>query len=453
MRNPGPCFSTFFSTTKWVTVPTRSMKSNTVCTALFAWLVVENARLVFGLWDHLNFGTLNSPLFDTHAHADLAQLIRRNGYGVEEHFAETSDGYMLGLYRILPDVSQTHSKRFPRPVILQHGLLDSAATWVVNDAKHSLGFILVDQGYDVWLANSRGNTFSRNHSGFSTESDIFWDFSLDDMAAYDLPSTIEYVRRHTNSEDVALVAHSQGGALSLAALASGALPPGHVKVLIALAPAVYLKYIASVPLQFLASIHADMLFKLAGRREFLPSDREMSDLFGEFCTAAPQQCISILTAICGFNPSNVDVSRLPVYLAYAPGGTSVKNMQHWGQRVRDAASQVGFSFRKYDYGDVCEIGGVRVACNQHVYGRLRPPSYDLSSISTRSDDVKIAVFYGLEDKLADPVDMRTVISSLGDRVVFEKGLLGYEHIDFTWSTNAAEDVYGDVLRLLNGEDV
>jgi pimeloyl-ACP methyl ester carboxylesterase len=440
-------------------------------TVLFAWLVVGNAPGILGLWERSSLAR-HIGWQDTRSHADLAQLIRRNGYGVEQHFAETEDGYVLGLFRILPSSGSPRKLHTHRPVVLQHGLLDSAATWVVNDATHSLGFILVDHGHDVWLANSRGNTFrlvfqphrhpdslarslahslarslaSRNHTGFSTESDVFWDFSLDDMAAYDLPSTIEYVRRHTDSKDVALVAHSQGGALSLAALASGAIPHGHVSVLIALAPAVYLKYIESVPLQFLASIHADTLFKLAGRREFLPSERQTSDLFSEFCTLAPQQCVSILTAICGFNPSNVDVSRLPVYLAYAPGGTSVKNMQHWGQRVRDAASHVGFS--KFDYGDVCDIGGVRVACNQHVYGRLHPPSYDLPAISYRSDDVKIAVLYGLEDKLADPIDIQTLISDLGDRVVFEKGLLGYQHIDFTWSTNAAEDVYGDVLRLL-----
>ena len=37
------------------------------------------------------------------------------------------------------------------PVLLQHGLIDSAATWVMNMPKQSLGFVLADQGYDVWL--------------------------------------------------------------------------------------------------------------------------------------------------------------------------------------------------------------------------------------------------------------------------------------------------------------
>ena len=381
---------------------------------------------------------------ETYTHADLAQLIRRHGYDVEQHFAETKDGYVLGLYRILPNKPAETSAY---PVVLQHGLLDTAATWVVNDARQSLGLILVDHGYDVWLANSRGSTFSRNHTGFAPESANFWDFTMDEMATFDIPTTIDYVRRRTGSEDVALVAHSQGGAISLAALSEDTIPTGHVSVLITLAPAVYLKYISSVPLQFLAKIHADTLFEVAGRKEFLPTNQDMSDLFGEFCSVQPQQCASILTAICGFNPKNIDESRLPIYLAYAPGGTSVKNIAHWAQRVRDAESKAAFSFRKYDYGTVCDVGNVRRPCNQRIYGHLAPPSYDLSRIRARSD-VKIGVIYGLEDKLADPIDVKRVIDQLGDRVVFKKALLGFEHIDFTWSVNAARDVYTDVLHLL-----
>jgi len=55
----------------------------------------------------------------------------------------TADGFLLSLQRI-PHGKQNAEKPASRPVIfLQHGLLDSSATWVENLANQSLGMLTV----------------------------------------------------------------------------------------------------------------------------------------------------------------------------------------------------------------------------------------------------------------------------------------------------------------------
>ena len=54
------------------------------------------------------------------------------------------------------------------------------------DGQESLAFYLAEHGFDIWLANSRGNRNSKSHKYLESAVDEdYWDFSFYEMGKYD----------------------------------------------------------------------------------------------------------------------------------------------------------------------------------------------------------------------------------------------------------------------------
>jgi len=68
-------------------------------------------------------------------------------FPAQTHQLETSDGYILTLFRLQKKNSEI--KDGLPVVLLQHGLLDQAETFLINSEYKSPAFILANEGFDV----------------------------------------------------------------------------------------------------------------------------------------------------------------------------------------------------------------------------------------------------------------------------------------------------------------
>jgi len=95
--------------------------------------------------------------------SDFVDLCRLFGYTAEEHVLQTKDGYLLGAHRLAwrkgeedEKVNAGANSRRKRVIYMHHGLLMNSEVWVcLTDAQRCLPFVLVDQGFDVWVGVGR----------------------------------------------------------------------------------------------------------------------------------------------------------------------------------------------------------------------------------------------------------------------------------------------------------
>lgn len=88
-------------------------------------------------------------------------VIRKNGYPAEKHIIQTEDGYILTTFRI--PHGRNNLKNNSKIILLNHGLTASSGDYIIVNPENSLGYISADKGYDVWLMNARGTTYSKKH--------------------------------------------------------------------------------------------------------------------------------------------------------------------------------------------------------------------------------------------------------------------------------------------------
>uniref|UniRef100_A0A7M4ETB3 Lipase n=1 Tax=Crocodylus porosus TaxID=8502 RepID=A0A7M4ETB3_CROPO len=356
------------------------------------------------------------------------EIISYRGYPAEEYNVETEDGYILTIQRI-PHGKENENDTGPKPVVfLQHGLLADASNWITNMANNSLGFILADAGYDVWMGNSRGNTWSKQHKTLSVKQKEFWAFSYDEMAKYDLPAVINFIVQKTGQEQVYYVGHSQGTTIAFIAFSTMPQLARRIKLYFALAPVASPKHVKS-PLAKLRLFSDTTIKILFGNKEFLPHTYFGEVISAEICSCPISEyvCSNVMFILTGFDPSNLNMSRVDVYAAHAPAGTSVQNMIHWKQSIQSGVLKAYDGGRKY---------------NMAHYNQTIPLIYNVADMK-----VPTAVWSGENDWLATPTDVNFLLPEIRN-LIYNKRIHNWNHLDFLWGLDAPELMYKEIINLM-----
>jgi len=367
---------------------------------------------------------------------DVPTLVRSEGYPLEVHNVTTADGYVLSMHRIHhPRAGPGATGGVRRPVLLHHGIIGCSADFLVNNPP--LAYQLADAGYDVWLANARGNLYSRRHRTLQEDDPAFWSFSLDQIAEHDLPAAIEYVLATSGAPTLKFVGFDTGSSLLFALPAYRPDLVEKVSAAAALAPVVYqanARIYSNRAVAYVVGKPEDV-FASKGWTHNIPGIDRQTVNCGAADSYVMSLCVRILNVMGG--SGNTDQYNREVILKaqrLSPGGASMRAYLHYRQNMGED------NFRRFDYGTFED--------NRKYYGSDKPPAYDLSRVS-----IPMALFSGSLDILSTPEDVRTLASELPNVVMnVEISEPGFNHFHFFWGKDAPTLVNNRVLKFFQDMD-
>ena len=365
-------------------------------------------------------------------------LVIRQGYPMESYKLNTEDGYILQIFRIQAKGGKIIGGK--RPVLLQHGIFDSADNFVINGDSNSLALLLANEGFDVWMSNSRGNKYSRAHKTMSPNNKEFWDYSFHEMGQFDIKANINFVLSKTGKGKLTYIGHSQGTTQMFAALGTSLSSYLNSKVdkFIALAPVVLPRHMTNKVLEHIVSdVAVVQATTMLGINELMPGSCSSNSVTiwmqKKLCQIASGFC-TIFLGLTDNNPwyNNPGIT---VQLAnHFPSGTSLKSLMHYRQQIgrKDTENP---KFTQFDYGE---------EENKKRYGTPYPAEYNFRNIG-----IPVRLYIGKQDNLAtlkDHLVFADILKKLGkDCKVYEFDNCG--HSTFQWARDFSK-IYSDILKEL-----
>jgi len=349
--------------------------------------------------------------------------IKSFGYQMEEHEVITEDGYILSLWHLVPNVLE------PKKVVyIQHGF--TCTSWAFfHLGNNSLPFLLIEEGYDVWLGNTRGTIFSLGHvsKDSNKKNGDYWDFSMDEMIYYDVPTLIDYVKKFTSVSKVDFIGHSQGTTMFFMLYRHNpSYIESSINTFISLGTVPSITYVNFLPIKFI-----DLAYKAIKMSRPLTKAIQFSKIerfvLSSFCRNIPSVCQVIFEAFCSPHPTNrVDYSKIYPFLYYYPGGCNTDSLLHWSQMHREK----DLVYFNPDYDKTKE---------SKAYDINPIKKWKIKSLIQRSDADSFSTYEDVTN-FYDTVEDKSYLLMLDTP--------NYGHLDELAADSAYEDVYKPIIEFL-----
>lgn len=316
-----------------------------------------------------------------------------------------------------------------------HGLECSSSAFVVSGPNVSLAYELSDRGYDVYIGNARGNTYSRKHRKLMPSDPNFWLFDWHEIALYDLPAMIDFALYKSKAKKLKYFGHSQGGTVflvlnSLKPEYSAKIESGHL-----LAPGCFMSNTISPIFKTVAPV-LGIPNEYASQTGFNvePTNKTL-EMFGyQTCiteSVDPVICNNLLVLFTGYYTGNMNQQFMSAYLENTPNGASIRQFLHFLQVVFSEG------FGQFNYGQ---------AQNIQKYGSVSPPQYPLENIK-----VPTYFYYSNNDLIIVPEDIDRCAAAISGNFMKGKRLVAlgtFTHMDFLYAneTIIKEYLYNDLFN-------
>jgi len=303
--------------------------------------------------------------------------------------------------------------------------------WVfLQNGKKSLPFLLMEEGYDVWIGHNRGTVHSLGHlTKNSQESNSdYWDFNLDDYALIDLPSNLEAVKQKTGATKVTYIGHSQGTTIFfMLYMHDPAYMESTIEKFISLGTVYTINYANLLPVNLVDKVYGlvDRMLDLSTKPIYFGDGQR--NMISNMCKTSPFMCKKTFEGMENLkSTSRINFNTIHTYFYYFPGGTSANCLLHYSQ-IHQAKKLVYFNPDFINNNEVkpYDVNVIR--------------KWKIKAFIERSDCDAYSSYQDVSE-LYDTIEDKSYIKFVDYK--------DYGHMDFVCGETAPEDVYMPVINYI-----